>query len=120
MEHHFNSFTPEAMRGLGEQLAADFRQRLDFINQTRSHTAALLDTFRHQHRAAERQRRQQAARATNARTLFAKDLKSSVHSLLGSFQLRQQEVAANLREMAGELQSARQAWRERTRARRRD
>ena len=118
MDQHFHSFTSEAMRALGEQLAAGFHQRLDFIDKTRSHTLALLDTSRRQHREAESRRLQQAASAADARTLFIKDLKSGVHSLLGRFQLRRREMAGELRDMAGELHSARDAWSKRPRAHR--
>jgi len=101
MDQYFHSFTPEAMRALGEQIFASHRHRVDFVDRTRSYTLALLDTFRRQHREA-------AEHAAGARRLFVKDLRSGVHSLLGRFQLSR-------RVMAGELQSAREAWRKRPR-----
>ena len=118
MDRHFHSFTPEAMRDLGEQLAAGLRQRFDFIDRTKSQTLALLDTARRQQREAESQRLQQAERALDARTLFIKDLKSGVHSLLGRFELRRQEMAGELHDMAGELHAARDAWSKRPHAHR--
>lgn len=113
MNAHFSSFTPEAMRALGQDLAADFQRRTDFLKRTREHTFTMLAEFRRDHQAAEQHRRRCAEREADARRLFVSELKSGVHALLGRFELSRKEVAGDLREMAGELRSACDAFRDR-------
>lgn len=113
MHQHFTSFTPEAMRAFGQELAADLQRRMEFIDKTRKDTFATLAQFRREHRDAEAQRCKRAAREADNRQQFVSELKSGVNTLLQGFDVSQRAVAADLREMAGELKAACETWRNR-------
>ncbi|MDD5309178.1 MAG: hypothetical protein PHU25_17840 [Deltaproteobacteria bacterium] len=113
MQTHFSSFTPEAMRAFGQELAAGFQSRREFLDKTRNHTVAMLANFRRVHREAESQRRQRAAREADERRLFMSELRSGVHALKNRFELGRHEMAADFRQMAGELRAASEAFRNR-------
>ena len=113
MTAHFTSFTPEAMRAFGHQLAADARRRTELIEDTRNRTSAMLAGFRSQHREAEALRRQRAEREADGRLLVTSELKSGVHALLTRFELGRKEMAGDLREMARDLHAACEAFRNR-------
>ena len=113
MQVHFSSFTPEAMRAFGQDLATDFQSRQEFLRKTRNHTTAMLADFRRGHRAAEARRRQGAAREADGRRLFMSELRSGVHALKNRFELGRHEMAADFRQMAGELRAASEAFRDR-------
>ena len=89
MNAHFTSFTPEAMRAFGQELADGCQRRTEFINHARNDTLAMLADFRND-------RRQRAERETNARRLFTSELTSAVHSLLGRFELSRKEMASEI------------------------
>lgn len=113
MNAHFSSFTPEAMRAFGQELAADFQRRTEFLKNSRNHTFGMLANFRRDHQDAAAKRRQGAEREADARRLFMSELKSGVHALLGRFELSRKEVAGDLQEMAGEFRAACDAFRNR-------
>lgn len=105
MNAHFSSFTPEAMRAFGQELADGFPRRTEFVNDIRNHTFAMLAGFR-------KERRERAPGEAEARRLFVSELKSGVHSLMGRFELSRKE-------MTRELQAACDAFRNRPGRRRR-
>jgi Tfp pilus assembly protein PilV len=107
---HFTSFTPEAMTAFGQELAADLQQRLELLAANRSHTHDLLASARTQLQEMESQRRQSAAQAADARRLFTSELRSGVHALCNRFELARRDMAADLQQMAGELNAAREAF----------
>ena len=113
MQAHFGSFTPEAMRAFGQELAADFQRLREFLDKTRKQTSAMLADFRRGHREAEAQRRQRAAREADGRRLFMSELRSGGHALKNRFDLGRREMAADFRQMAGELHAASEAFRNR-------
>ncbi len=114
MNTHFGSFTADAMRGLGEGLAADARQRAEFLESARQHTQGLLQGSRRDHQETEKGRRERAESEADARRLFMSELRSDVHALLGRFELSRKEMAGDLREMASELHAACDAFRARS------
>ncbi|MBI4703934.1 MAG: hypothetical protein HY744_22730 [Deltaproteobacteria bacterium] len=116
MGHHFSSFTPEAMRALGQEMAAGVRRRAEHFDRVRGDTFAMLAEFRRDHRAAESQRRRRAEHDAEDRRLFASELRSGAHALLGRFGLGRRERAADLQDMAGELRAASDAFRRRPRS----
>lgn len=113
MNTHFTSFTPEAMRAFGQELAGGLQRRLESLGNLRNQTFAMLANFRKEHAEAEAKRRTLAAREADARRLSTSELTSGVHSLLGRFELNRKEMAADLHEMARELDAACNAWRTR-------
>jgi hypothetical protein len=110
MNRHFSSFTPEAMRAFGQELADGAQRRTEVLNDTRNRTVAMLAAFRTEHRDAEASRRQRAGRDADARRLFVSELRSGVHALMGRFDLSRKETAGDLQEMAHELRAARHAF----------
>lgn len=113
MSTHFSSFTPEAMRAFGQELAADLRARTEALKSGRDHTCSMLACFRKDRQEAEAKRRQGAEQQADARRLFMSELSSGVHSLLARFELSRKEMAGDLQEMAGELRAACDAFRNR-------
>jgi len=113
MQAHFSSFTPEAMRAFGQELAAGFKNRREFIEKTRDHTSTMLADFRRGHNEAAAQRRQGAARDADGRRVFMSELRSGVHALKNRFELGRREVASDLRQMAVELRAASESFRSR-------
>lgn len=106
MQAHFSSFTPDAMRRFGQELAADFQRRREFVDNTKHQTSAFLADAR-----ADRQKR--AERGADGRRLFMSELRSGVHALRSKFEIARHEVAADLREMASERRAASEAFRRR-------
>jgi len=115
MNNHFSSFTPEAMRAFGKDLADGLQRRTEFLKNTRNHTLSMLASFRKEHTAAAAQRRERASSDADARRLFMSELKSGVHSLLGRFELSRKEMARDLQDMSRELHAAGDAFRNRSR-----
>lgn len=113
MNAHFTSFTPEAMRAFGQALTADTQRRVEFVNHTRRQTLAMLANARKHQREAAAKRRLAAEREADARRLHTSELRSSVHALLGRFELGRKETAQGLHEMAGEFRTACDAFRAR-------
>jgi hypothetical protein len=113
MSAHFSSFTADAMQAFGQEMAADFQRRAEFLKSTRDHTANMLANFRRDHQEAAARRREGAERDADGRRLFMSEMRSGVHALLGRFELSRKEMAADLQEMAGELRAASDAFRRR-------
>src|SRR6185436_14858741 len=110
---HFSGFTSDTMRAFGQELAAERQRRQELIEQTRSHTAELLEAARRLRRESETERRQRAAQEADARKLFTSELRSEVHALRNRFELARRDVAADLEQMAGELRATCEAFRNR-------
>ncbi|MBI5524884.1 MAG: hypothetical protein HY897_00975 [Deltaproteobacteria bacterium] len=104
MQTHFSSFTPEAMRALGQELATAHQQRREFLGNIRDQMSAFLEE-------AEVQRRKRAKREANGRKIFMSELQSGVHALRERSQLTRREMAKDLRRMAVEVRAASEAWR---------
>lgn len=113
MNTHFTSFTPEAMRAFGQELADGLQRRLESLGNLRNQTFTMLTNFRKEHASAEAKRRALASREADARRLSTSELTSGVHSLLGRFELNRKEMAADLQEMARELHATCNTWRAR-------
>jgi len=114
MNRHFRSFTPEAMRAFGQELADGFQRRIEFLCHTRNHTLTMLADSRKDRAVTEVKRRERASREADARRLFMSTLKSGVHSLLGRFELSRKEMAEDLQGMAREFQAASDAFQNRS------
>jgi hypothetical protein len=84
MQVHFSSFTPETMRGFGQDLAADFHDRREFVDKTRNQMFTMLADSRREHCEAEAQRRQRAAGEADGRRLFMSEIRSGVHARAAS------------------------------------
>ncbi len=110
MRQHFSTFTPEAMRAFGQALVAGFQSRTAFIDKTRDEIVATLARFRKEHRDTESERRQCARDDAEGRRRFVSELRSAVQTLRDRFDASSREMAADLREMAGEFKAARDAW----------
>jgi hypothetical protein len=106
MQAHYTSFTPEAMRAFGQELAAESERRREFIEDARHRTFAMLADFRRDHHEAEAQRRQRAAQEADGRQLFVSELRSGVHALRGRFE-------ADIGHMAAECRATSRAFRSR-------
>lgn len=113
MSAHFHSFTPEAMTAFGQELAAELQRRRELLETTRANTNALLAAARQERCDTETHRRQAAAQAADARRLFTSELRSGVHALRNRFELARRDMAADLQQMAHELQAACEAFRAR-------
>jgi uncharacterized protein YukE len=113
MEAHFSSFTPEAMRAFGQELAADSHRRRELLDRTRRQTAAFLADFRGKQREAATERKQRAGREADGRRLFVSELRSGVHALKNRFELARRDLSTELRQMAGRLGAAQEAFRNR-------
>ncbi len=106
MSSHFTSFTPDAMRAFGQALAASAAERHELV----MNLFATSNRDRHQ---AESHRRQAAAEAADSRRLFVSELQSGVHALRTRFALDRRDMAADFKQMASELNAAREAFHDR-------
>jgi hypothetical protein len=113
MQVHFSSFTPETMRGFGQDLAADFHDRREFVDKTRNQIFTMLADSRREHCEAEAQRRQRAAGEADGRRLFMSEIRSGVHARKSRFKLGRREMAADFRQMASDRCAASEAFRNR-------
>lgn len=112
---HFHSFTADGMRRLGEELSAQRQRRADSQQQARASTFTTLSDFRKKLELQAEDRRKRAEQEADARRLYMSELKSGVHAFMSRCGLNRAEMAADLRSMAGELDQAKQAWRNRPR-----
>lgn len=103
---HFNQFSPR-VAAFGRDLAADIRQRAEFLARTQQETHEMLERFRSEQRQIEAERKRLAAESAEARHLFVRDLKSEVYALLSRFELHRQDMAADLANMASQVRRAR-------------
>ena len=110
MDTHFRTFTAEAMSAFGDELAAGAERRREFVVETRSNMLGALADFRRRHAAAEAERRENAARAADARKLAMSELRAGVHAMRDRFELARQEVAADLGQMRTELEATSAAF----------
>lgn len=112
---HFHSFTADGMRRLGEELQAQKQHRAEAQRQARAATFATLSDFRKKFQEQADDRRRRAEQEADARRLFMSELKSGTHAFMSRCGLNRAEMAADLRAMAGELEAAKAAWRNRPR-----
>lgn len=112
---HFTSFTADGMRRLGQDLHASQQRRTQSLKDARSATFTALEDFRKKFEESANARRKQAELDADARRLFMSELKSGVHAFINRCGLSRAEMAADLQAMAGELDAAREAWRNRPR-----
>jgi Sec-independent protein translocase protein TatA len=113
MGNHFTNFTKEAMRTLGQELAAESRQRAKFVNDIHHEVSNLLADSHEEHCQSEAQRRRRAAHEAADRQSFIKQLRKGIRTLREGFQDSREEMAADFREMAEESQAARETFRNR-------
>ena len=113
MQAHFSNFTPDAMRGLGQELAADFQRRREFIADTKQKTSVFLADARKVLGEVETERRKGAEQQADGRRLFMSELRAGVHALRSKFEISRRGMVEDLQEMAGELRAASAAFRAR-------
>jgi hypothetical protein len=106
MSSHFTSFTPDAMRAFGQALSAGAAERHELVMN-------LFSTSNRDRHQAESHRRQAAAEAADSRRLFVSELQSGVHALRTRFALDRRDMAASFKQMASELNAAREAFHDR-------
>jgi BMFP domain-containing protein YqiC len=106
MHAHFTSFTSEAMRAFGQELAADGQRRRELLAGMKRQTGAFLSDFRAAHRAA-------AEQAADGRRVLMSELRSGAHALRTRFDLARREMSDDLRQMATERRAASEAFRNR-------
>ena len=110
---HFQSFTADGMRRLGQDLHTQQQRRSESLKQGRAAMLSALGDFRKRFQEDADARRKQAEQDADARRLFMSELKSGVHAFINRCGLSRAEMAADLRAMAGELEATREAWRNR-------
>ncbi len=96
MKTQFTGFTPEAMRALGNDIAASFQNCAasikscnEFTEGIRAETAAMLGKL-------QEERRARAADEADARKVFASELRSAVRALLDQAELARETLASDI------------------------
>lgn len=112
---HLHSFTADGMRRFGQELARSREQRAEDNRRNRSDMLRGLADFQKRAGDGAADRRKRAAEDADARRLFMSELRSGVHAFLTRCGLSRAGMAADHREMAGELAAAKDAWRGRPR-----
>jgi hypothetical protein len=97
------------MHALGTGLVAARQRRQELLIQIRLDTRALLLAARTKRGEDEIERRKSAARDADARRLFTSELRSEVHALRNRFRLARRDTIMDLRRLAAETNTARQA-----------
>ena len=113
MSTHFHSFTAEAMQAFRQSLTVESRRRTQTLGEASRQTSGMLAGFRRNHHDTKLQRQQDAAGQAGSRRRFMSELRSRVQALMGRFEQRRHERAADLQEMNRELRAACDSFRDR-------
>lgn len=108
---HFSTFTAEAMAAFRQALDEGCRGRQEFLDRSREATQTLLEDARRMRAEAEGERRSRAAHDASSRQMFMNTLRMQVGSMKDDFRAKREEMADDLRDMAGELRAAQDAFR---------
>lgn len=109
--HNFTTFTAEVMAGLRGAMQDGRNRRQDALAERCHDTRALLAQARQSRAASEGERRRGAADASSARRTFRSALRQQMGGFKDGLRAHREEIAAQLRTMADELNAAQSAFR---------